>query len=368
MLPALLRYAVIALMLLSVGTAAAIREAEAPAAPDFTVTTYSGETISLSDYAGTPLIVHFWATFVPDSLEDIALLDSIARESTPDELGIIGINHFDTDEAARAFIVQADPAYPLAPDPEGAVAISYDITTLPKTFLITAEGTIQEAIPDALVDEDFRISLAALLGEAPETQIETAAPLPAGVMDRYSDLPQSTTEEGFPVLGAPESIVTIEDFSSFSCGFCRDFHDDIFPELVEKVRQGDVSFVYVPIYSTGAVDNGLTANRAAMCAAEQNRFWEYAETLFHWHTRYNNDTAFNDERLRGGAEAMDLDMGQWDACMASERPNLILDAALERFRDAGYTGTPTIIINGEAVRANLSAIEDRINRILGDRT
>jgi len=199
----------------------------------------------------------------------------------------------------------------------------------------------------------------------PEPAID--APIPEEAFARYAGLNTSLTEEGYPMLGDPDAPFIIEDFSSFACPFCRDFHEETFPGVLELIEEGQVAFVYVPIYITGSLPNNQNANLAAICAAEQDTFWPYLDMLYDWHTRFGQ-TAFIDERLEQGAVNLGLDMQQWQTCLADDAGTQLLEDAVEMMRRRGYGGTPTLVINGERVAATLDAILDFIDGQDGEST
>lgn len=189
------------------------------------------------------------------------------------------------------------------------------------------------------------------------------APIPEDINTRYAGITTGTTENGFPRLGEATGVVNVQEFSSFSCTFCEQFHADSFPALVERVKAGEISFTYVPML-TGSVPNAEGAARAALCAGEQGKFWEYHDILFDWHSRFVNQ-AFSPKRLSSGIEALGLDVNAYNECFSSERITTILNAAEARARNVdGYTGTPAVAINGVVVKTNLGAINTGIDTAL----
>lgn len=191
------------------------------------------------------------------------------------------------------------------------------------------------------------------------------APIPEGVVEEYSELPRSTTTEGFPVLGDPDAPVELVEYSNFSCSFCQQFYEEATPGLLERVRAGDISFTYVPLYfGEGDSTNSRGAARAAVCASEQDAFWPYHSALYTWAGLYGN-TAFAGNRLSAGIDALGLDLDEWNACMSSDRPNAVLEDAITASGDVlGFSGTPTVTINGAIVQADLSTINSAIDQAL----
>lgn len=172
------------------------------------------------------------------------------------------------------------------------------------------------------------------------------APIPEGALTRYEGLQQTRTTEGFPRLGSPDAPIQLAEFSSFDCPHCREFHAEAIDQLVERVRTGSVAVTYVPLYGTGSVSNGQGAAEAAVCAAEQNRFWSFHDGLFDWQGVYGNQ-AFTNNRINAAVDAFGLDRGAFNACTSSSRPDEVLNAAkAQQQRLLNFSGTPTFTING----------------------
>ncbi len=181
------------------------------------------------------------------------------------------------------------------------------------------------------------------------------APIPEGVTTAYEGLEIGVNDENFPRLGNADAPVQIEEFSSFSCPGCKQFHDDVFPAIVERVRAGHVAFTFVPML-TGSIENAEGAARAALCAGEQGKFWEMHDVLFDWHGRFVNN-AFTSNRLSSGAEALGLNMGDFNSCFSSEKITNIIGAGNAK----GIASTPTVRVNGQTVGLTAAEITAAID-------
>jgi len=177
------------------------------------------------------------------------------------------------------------------------------------------------------------------------TQQPAEAPIPPGAAALYSGIPQSTTDDGFPVLGSDDAPVKVIEYASFDCPHCLEFHQTVTPSIIDRVRKGEVQFTYAPLYGTGSISNGLGAAQAALCVGQQGKFWEFHDALFDWQGLYAN-TAFSDQRLKTGITNLGIDRGQWDQCMAGGASQTILDAALKASQLQNIAGTPAIVVNG----------------------
>ncbi len=154
--------------------------------------------------------------------------------------------------------------------------------------------------------------------------------------------------------GDPDAPVTIVEFGDYQCPGCGYFALSVKPQidgtLVESGRAKFVFYDY-PIISIHA--NSFLASRAARCADEQGKFWEYHETLFRNQARWAGATmptsAFEDYAGEVGADG-----GAFRSCLNSDKYADVISANIELAGRMGVSGTPTILINanGQLRRVN----------------
>lgn len=189
--------------------------------------------------------------------------------------------------------------------------------------------------------------------------------IPAGVDTRYAGLTQDKTDRGFPVLGHPDAPVRVVEYSSFSCEFCRSFHETTFPSLLERVKRNEIRFVYVPL-QTGAIPNAQYAAKVGLCAAEQGKFWEMHDVLFYWHTQYSSN-AFAGNRVPSALTALNLNADAFNQCINSDAINQVLiDAQADAVTAlSGNVSTPQVTVNGQLVAsADQATINQAIDNAL----
>jgi protein-disulfide isomerase len=191
------------------------------------------------------------------------------------------------------------------------------------------------------------------------------APIPEYALTRYVDVEQGLSEEGYPRIGNPDAPVRVKEYSSFDCPHCRDFHDEVFPALLDRAKAGEIIFTYVPLHSTGSVRGGVDAAHAALCAAQQDVFWPFHDTLFNWQGVYVNQ-AFTFQRMASGADGLGLDRTNWENCYRGASTDEVLRVARAEAESlVGFQGTPTVTVNGEIVPSpDLATINNAIDAAL----
>lgn len=182
-----------------------------------------------------------------------------------------------------------------------------------------------------------------------------------------TDIPQSITEEGFPMLGDSNAPVTVMQISSYSCPPCAAYTNEVFPLLLNRIRDGEIRYIFVPAWTFGGEGDGLASATGAICASEQGHFYSYSKLLFRAQPFYGND-AFTYERLLDFAGFIDLDIPTWEACYANPDTLALLDDALEYvYAIPDLTGTPTILVNSVIVpERDIDTINLAIDSALGN--
>ncbi len=111
-------------------------------APSFELLSLDGETIRLSDLAGSPVVLNYWATWCrPCAMEHPVLLQA-AQAYEPRGVKFLGVLYGDTEDKARDYLQRRGSVYPTLLDPEQRTAIDYGVGGVPETFFIGRDGTI----------------------------------------------------------------------------------------------------------------------------------------------------------------------------------------------------------------------------------
>lgn len=121
-------------------------------APDFTMALFDGGEFSMSQHAGKPVVVNFWASWCPPCREEAKLLQRTWDVYEDEGVVYIGVDTQDTESAARVFLTDFGVTYPTGIDSDNAISRSYRAFDLPTTVFIDRQGTIVKrwigAIPE----------------------------------------------------------------------------------------------------------------------------------------------------------------------------------------------------------------------------
>lgn len=141
-----LAYGLIAVLLvfLGVGLVKANNEpVESGMAPDFTLTTFDGQTITLSDLRGQVVVINFWASWCLPCREEAAYLEQTWRKYQDRNVVFIGVDYVDTEREALAYIDEFDITYLNGPDLGTRISDSYRIQGVPETFFVARNGELR---------------------------------------------------------------------------------------------------------------------------------------------------------------------------------------------------------------------------------
>ena len=138
------------------------------------------------------------------------------------------------------------------------------------------------------------------------------------------------------VRGPAAAPVTIVEYSDYLCPYCQRAEATVVNVLAR--HEGKVRFVHRDLLL--GRPRSMAVARAALCAGDQGKFWEYRASLL------SKAGDWSDLDLHGRAIALALKTDEFRACLASDRhEKAVLDSS-EEGQKLGVSGTPTFFING----------------------
>jgi len=113
-------------------------------APDFTLSTLDGDTISLSDLRGKVVLLNFWASWCAPCREEMPLLQAAHNAYSDGDLIVLGVNMGEETRRVVAFASDLALTFPVFPDEETSVGTLYRVRGAPTTYFIDREGIVRQ--------------------------------------------------------------------------------------------------------------------------------------------------------------------------------------------------------------------------------
>ncbi|MBT3313029.1 MAG: redoxin domain-containing protein, partial [Anaerolineae bacterium] len=117
-------------------------------APDFTLETLEGESVTLSDLRGKVVLLNFWATWCPPCRAEMPAFQEAYIDYEDKDFVIVAVNATlqDNPNDIRDFITEFGLSFPILLDAEGEANRLYQVQSLPTSFFIDKEGVISEVV------------------------------------------------------------------------------------------------------------------------------------------------------------------------------------------------------------------------------
>jgi len=149
-------------------------------------------------------------------------------------------------------------------------------------------------------------------------------------------------ENGSPVLGNSNAVITLVEFGDYQCHFCNVYFHNTEHQIFEKyVMTGKVNVIFKDYTIIG--QDSVTASHAAHCASEQGKFWEYHNTLYNNWGGENSGWVDSENVLRF-AEKIGLNMDAFIECNIEKRYEQKIAASNADAEKLGITGTPAFYV------------------------
>ncbi len=115
-------------------------------APDFTLVTENGRTVSLNNFGGKVLVLNFWASWCPPCIEETPSLSELAHEFGPKGLVVLGVSVDDNEKAYRGFLTRFHPEFLTTRDLK--IHEDYGTFIYPETYIIGSDGRVLRKVAE----------------------------------------------------------------------------------------------------------------------------------------------------------------------------------------------------------------------------
>jgi protein-disulfide isomerase len=168
---------------------------------------------------------------------------------------------------------------------------------------------------------------------------------------RNADIESSdTAKKNF----SADTVVTLEEFGDYQCPPCGQLH----PTL-KKLKQeygANLNFIFRNLPLTKVHQNALAAAQAAEAARIQNRFWEMHDLLYENQGLWKDDINPRSIFTKFAAD-LGLNTAQFVRDLDGTQIQMRIEADEAAAAKQGIDGTPTILINGRQLRAEMTTPE-----------
>ena len=149
---------VVAVLILAIAAFGPVSEpthGEATSAIDVPFEYLDGTEANLSDFAGTPIVVNFWASWCPACVAEMPDFEQV-HAALGDEVVFLGMNMQETDPAAAASLVSSTGvSYLLGVDPDGSIFNGFGGIAMPTTVFIDEDGQVVTTHAGAIFADDL---------------------------------------------------------------------------------------------------------------------------------------------------------------------------------------------------------------------
>lgn len=146
--------------------------------------------------------------------------------------------------------------------------------------------------------------------------------------------------------------VTVDLYEDFMCPICHDFENQSGATVKQLIADKKVTVRYHPVAILDASSSGTNystrAAGAAAAAGQEGKFAEYHDVLYA-NQPAEGSSGLTDSKLISLGKSVGLTSSAFSDAVTNKTYDTWADNVTETFAKRGYTGTPTIVVNGKQV-------------------
>ena len=132
-------------------------------APEVTFDYFDGSEGSLADFAGTPLVLNFWASWCPACVAEMPDFQAV-HQQLGDDVVFLGLDMQDISRESALDLIQSTGVdYVLADDPTGEIFQAFGGFSMPTTVFINEAGEIVDTHNGTIFADDLTAKINELL-------------------------------------------------------------------------------------------------------------------------------------------------------------------------------------------------------------
>ncbi len=146
------------------------------------------------------------------------------------------------------------------------------------------------------------------------------------------------------IVGNPEAVVTVIEYSDIDCAYCKQFHDVMRQIVVDYGDTGSVAWVYRHFPVIESHPNAAAHAEAAECVATlggNTAFWQFIDAI---HAEAPGDAEFNPSGYPDLVAGLGLSSDAFSTCVAGKDGEERVAADYDNAIAMGAAGAPFTVV------------------------
>ena len=117
--------------------------ASASVAPGFSLSSRTGDKVSLEQLKGQVVMLNFWASWCSPCRAEMPLLEQMYKRYSPLGFTLVGVNVDADSKDAEKWLAATPVTFPVLFDKESKVSQLYDVDAMPSSVFIDRKGNVR---------------------------------------------------------------------------------------------------------------------------------------------------------------------------------------------------------------------------------